>query len=1720
MRKYILLVLAIILVFNYFNIFSQVKIDPPKLSQFNDTTIVQREQDRFVRGWTCATPGNMLDSAMFINTYYGYPRSWMEGINKSVHNVLVINRPGNSSSGIVEDRSHNVIFNTQSLYLEPSLDLDTTQNFSPRANDISGSTMGFLYRDSIICDDSIDINGNGYLVLEKALLSSDSAKILSNIWKNDCLRFYNTKGKTTSFYENSQGDVDTFHVFNGKQFYISINLRALNLDYIQQHYNDVILKVRLPYKLLNVDSSSYTDGWTKFNYLPSVYIDDIFGSRGDYRGCARDTTIDYNKPTEFVIKGWMLQTSDAVTNQITISALASFDGDTIPFIGGYRNNPRFKPENSDTNVKQYITKIDVEVYYYGNLDIAIDWIKLETPRAQKIFRGSYDTEVSNAVDLTISDLQSNNKHPRLFRFYGNCELNPQEWGVTRYLNMLLDTLVTLETYVVNGNDPPHYLYATGQKHFWNGSNLDFRTTTAVPFIKKAIWKDPHTLNYQWGYAGNHNEKPDTLNSGYETMLYGRNIRDTIPVIDTSIHRYDYWDDPTYYQDYSTQMHIERLIYKNYYSFPTLFYGSKPWWANLWVTPDALMYYDSSPEISTFTMCIGDHRPKTGEEIRLMATLPVLLGAKGLMYWYKTTSSEYKISNNGTWLGLQPYREDFDFTQLYGNMSGEELLKSDLMGGDYIKFPNDANGFDESYRPNYFDFDTMGIDSNHIYIGLASTRLAIARVNQWVSRCEDELMKLRLVSWYGKGFLTLKHQDLAYGTDNMLSKFLAWDEANNMIDTSRFKTWPIGRFHTYFVDDPFGPIGGTPVIETLTEPWDSTFVDITLLKNVDTTINDLAYIGVQNRRTDPLVMINNNFQFFSTAEFEDSCDAVKNPDDYSTYRDLFYRRNGCRCVFLPFNYQNPADSTEYALLRITELGADSTYDSTWSYGREMAFKTKIDTVIGQDRTLAIPLLLGEGRMFKVQVLHPDKNVYGYLYHSNQNKLVAYPDLDSNGNETSAYRYYLTYYNRKIPDSLGRTAVYFRRSKPISKDCLEENMVWEQELLVSDSVLIDDNDVVARSCDFPSIVVRKDTNGVLKAYIVYSCYKKNDKSMIAETTLDLDNLDYSQKPIGIELSEYSGLDRGSWGNPVINASSNGNYYSWSDTTAGIVAAWKSPNDIYFNNPNSKISFKYNDNLGSGINAQHPSLNVYSHLDSLEDNCSLVWEEHSISPSAYREDILYTRLKYNNSMLTKYKASTFLGDSITFCIRNNIAKLSVNDSNVISRNLPVVSRSLGLYVKNPSPLRPNRQDIVYWENYCNTRDSAGTYLMNCLIDLYDYNNEARKWKIFYPKYIKSAYRIVSSPNITQGYSLIKINGVESVGNSTTLNFWYGLYTPPGIADLGSFVGHLNVNNHSYVYSLYDSSYDAEDKWVRFIGNGYIPHLAKHKNFSNTLWQNRRVYQFHNASVFEMQILNSAKYFYKGRSDEMLADWYIGFENADSSRKSFLFGAPELDEKRFSLKLPFEHLKTDEGYFALVETSSDTIASSWFSIENAKELALKLKGSNNANSRVYIQNKETELTLSLNLPNGLKENKGAKAKYNLINGLGNEFRLLFVKNDGTMHYTEELWIEELPLEEKPAGSFKGDDGIESIDLIQIVNRYYSDNEISIFPNPASEVLYLQANVPFEEANLTVTNLLGTKVIQQPINLHSSPELKLNISFLLPGMYYVNISDGLSSISGKFLKK
>ncbi|HPI20909.1 MAG TPA: hypothetical protein PKY56_11110, partial [Candidatus Kapabacteria bacterium] len=930
---------------------------------------------------------------------------------------------------------------------------------------------------------------------------------------------------------------------------------------------------------------------------------------------------------------------------------------------------------------------------------------------------------------------------------------------------------------------------------------------------------------------------------------------------------------------------ERSLYESYYKPDTklseMLYSDKPWW---------LYHLLYNVQNENEHIVFNYYRPKTGEEIRMLLNSSLIRGCKGFIY---DGDENYHFPNchMGN-MGIGDGTRICDTSDVFSNW----------VGSDYIDSINNTwNAF------NYAKLDTlakrMGISRNKVYIGTRSIRTELFNFHSKIRRADEELMKLRLVASYSKGFRVQQNHHPDYPDDSTFRRFLAWDTTRNRLDTTQFKSWPYRRY--YKVPGNPDPDVHIPVYES----WDSTFIDFTLLKNVDSSINDLAFIGIQNRRTDPLIAVRYSdsiyvgtdsarlatlyrFSFYSTAEFEDSCDAIKNPNSYQDFRYKWFSRAGCRTVTLPFNYVNTSNPDEYALLRITELGADSTFDSTWSYSRKMAYWRKIDTVIGQDRSITFNMLPGEGKIFRIRVLHQDTTVTGSLLCSNQSKLVSYPLIRPDGTESDSIRYHLVYHKQiTFPDNFSGNAVFYRRSKIVSKDCMEENIVWESAVLVSDNINDIQNPYI--SCDYPSIVVRKDID-TLKAYIVYSCSNNGNDGMIVETILSVnDNIVLDKR--GNKLADYSGSDRAEWGNPVVNASGNGNYYAWSDEAAGIVAAWKAPNETSFQ-ANNKINFKYSDYPVTRAPQQHPSLNVYSHLDSLEDNCALVWQEYI--PTDSKSRILYTRLRHNGNSLYKYLSPVFLNDPIVYGIKDNMAML--DSSNSLKYRYPVINRGLGLYrVSPPSNSARRRYDLVYWETNNGLFEPLNNYLINVLVWNQDTSNVPIQWSVSWCNYIKSYYKCIGLPNISQFLDA----GLFMSPYYTSLNFIY--YD----SFLNSLVGHFkydSYNTHSFVTTQTspDPDYidwtDANELWVKRVDSGTLPHLSKNKQPLGEMWNNRRVYQ-QNTSYWS-NIITSAKYFYKGQSDEMLADWYIGFETADSSKKSFLFGAPELDEQRFSLKLPFE--------------------------------------------------------------------------------------------------------------------------------------------------------------------------------------------------------------------------
>lgn len=81
--------------------------------------------------------------------------------------------------------------------------------------------------------------------------------------------------------------------------------------------------------------------------------------------------------------------------------------------------------------------------------------------------------------------------------------------------------------------------------------------------------------------------------------------------------------------------------------------------------------------------------------------------------------------------------------------------------------------------------------------------------------------------------------------------------------------------------------------------------------------------------------------------------------------------------------------------------------------------------------------------------------------------------------------------------------------------------------------------------------------------------------------------------------------------------------------------------------------------------------------------------------------------------------------------------------------------------------------------------------------------------------------------------------------------------------------------------------------------------------------------------------------------------------------------------------------------------------------------------------------------------------------------------------------------------------------------NNYNSTNDISIYPNPAREILYIQSNNAFSSsASIKLIDATGRTVLTQTFN--SNTYTQLNVSTLAKGLYFVE----LRSDSQRILKK
>jgi len=1669
------------------------------------------KQTDFFLSWEWGS-GGKISSSLFIN-------------NADICSIYDKYRNVDSNQSMVAKREIYThfpgwgIINTRAIQYEPTLLIDSLnpEAVKTRSNDTTNPVFGFMVRKGRVIDNPSDPNFNRLMIDNVP----SGTVILDKSWPQDQFFF------TNEAPEDSINRPKILDSIQCQTLYISLNLRRFD----DLTNNDTILKIELPYSKSDTTSQgidTILHSIIKLQMIPSQFDLDTF-SLMNGRGIIRKMINCLPYTRSFYITRSMIP-PDSFNKDITISAYFKCDGTEREFT------------NLRINQGKYCIKtLGIRITYLDSTcPLGIDWVRFETPHARVFLQGKFDSIMINNTQKDIDTLTNSNgiynqQGNRLFRYklatdYGAV----QNWIGFRYFNKMIGNISTS----VDGiSFPVHYYHYIKPIDRWFGFCKNIYNVSA-PYCKKVLfdaewgnlWKCLYLLN---GYTGidslqNGNPFPTEQNyCSYETYLYDAHwhnqswtqFRRLLPIAyflqyPDSIEVYERVLNPwNNYKRASYQSFWENILYNYFYKdeVKNFLYENHNWYAESYIH---IMLKDDTVRIGTQqildTISYFDTRPFTGEEIRLATFTPIILGAKGLAYdGFGSYYDKIQIYDD---LNISATLKDS-----IENLPDLQFLESDIGGSDFIRESNEIWDLN-----NRILLDTVSIwlerPRDRIYIGRKSVRLEIRKIHSWIRAIENTLINLRLQSYWAKGYRKWysQHPTLEY---NLTSKF---------IDTNGIRTKH--------------PLSSSYEGTTQYNYIDSSFYDITILRDIknDSNMTNAIYLGVVNRRTNPLILENDTLNFYSTAEFDKfvqeggkRLNGDSMPPSY--WQNLWWKRLGCRELTIPFNYKYSADTNQYALLRITELGYNDTNLTKLAWRNSKYYHT-IDTVIRQDRSLVVRLLPGEGKILKVEVLPPGQAVSGNLAHSNQSKIVCHPVLDTAGNMTDTVRYHLVYFHKKNGDST-KNAVYYRRSCKVWKNLPMSQVNWESEISLSDTIVqhIWNGDnwqydtFPNRSCDYPSIVVRKDSSDTLKAYVVFSCSWLIDTinvSVICEAIFPVEPINLPNTVNSTILSTYNGENRAEWGTPVINASYGYNYYAWSDSLKYIVAACKSPNTILFDSI-SKIEYIRWDNFTREMNVygtetfeferknsdKHPSMNVYSSINSGENNCALVWQSyvlmrriftpHNDPPeidtmSAYQ--IFYTRLRNRNDTIQLFLPDSFSYSSLStrLNINKTIAAISNFEYPFDNNTFPVVIRSL-----NPSDTAMlidtigNRRDRIYWQTD-KIEVLSGTFaskIKTRALDMFDSSGFSKKWKIFKQGCIYSYNDTLVSANISNGYS------TSSAINIDGLLLGFNVFNPDD--------KNIWQYPHSFSSLLYYIPTDIPVSSVPdFCATGTLPHLSKNINYftkNDGMWKTRIVFQDEDDSI-----ASTSKNYYRKFNRFANVEGLFGFKG---NNLKFLMSFPLVNGKKLRVRLPFMEIQDSINGNYFIRIPCDTIFTEWFRVTNSAILNFKILGVDTSFFVYKIQKLSNGNFYNVNIEPTRNNIIGKLKDYLLINGNDDLYRLLLIKKIPLFDYTEEVFLNGLLID----GRSQRDVYNEVIDLnnnkcVEIVNN----NKITIYlyPNPANNIIYVTTYLPIstlkemknENIVLKLYNTLGEEINRYKVQ--TSETINISTEKLHSGMYFISAEE------------
>lgn len=1714
-------------------------------------SIKLEKQDRYIKAWNWGSICGNLDSSMFMDYEHNgdYPLTGNEfRIRRNLKRIAAL------GGGLNSGHTAKGLLNSQLIVFEPTINCDSTINFIPKSNDTTFAVFGFYNKNMVVgAIQDTGINADRFIVRKELMPSADSVVLLDNSWPQEHFWLYDYNSINLVYDHNLEvkNSIDTtkrdtinYDSTNGRKWICDINLRAL--DTIKpNNLKDIVLKIKLEYK-----TNKGNTGLIKFDATPSA---DVFKINRIVRllkqvGLTREDSIPgANERNRFAISSEMLRIDSLGLpgNDINLRARFTCDGFTDP-LGRFTNNPYMKPEDYKSqklqNGIEFITNLNIRVEYYGKLSIAIDYIKINTPNGEALADGKFDNAIKRSANQLIDSIRNYGNGMRLFRFYGLDEPLVSLWyGMARF-NKLLHGYATTEGDMYY---PKHYELAMNLKENWRGGTIGLSNTVAAPYIRKTnLWAGCNSpfsnlstyenMKLQNGYTGfwtNETNHIDTLNDNYETFFINSYLHspwrcDTLypyagwsyqhidwnsitdDKIDNSYYHTDESNIYNYYEANSVQTHIEYQLRKSYFKENYFLFSDRPWWANIWHTSDWLLI-DNDNILDSLHLLY--QRPKTGEEFNYLNNLNVILGAKGYFCWIGKSSEQFHDINEQSKIGLASFSTNRD--SIISLPSGENLVFSNRIGGDYIQYPDPSKITNEfqSFRNN-ISYNAMEIDSNSIYLGRKSKRIELYKMNRWLEAVSDTLMNLQLEGWYSKGFKP--HYIESWKANHK--------KLSDFINLSEIKTRKLSsETHEQSLN------------------LDSGLYDITLLKSVnDPNMEKGLYIGIANRRTSclfyspdtldnakPYDSIDTKMRFYTTAEFDTlnqrgGFTKTGKYHDSTWWQNKWWKRQGCREIELPIKIEGNTNMS----IRVNEIGADNLVLNS-NFWRKKSVYNMIDTMVRNNESIKVKLMPGEAKILYLKLIPQKEDIKGYLDYSNQHKLIVYPSkIDSNGN-IEKVRYHMVYYDEN-PENPELMNIYYKRSFEMNNKIPDFIINWEPEKILishfvetinsSDSSI---NKEEGYSFTHPSIVVRDDTNNISKAYIVYEAIKRDEpiKSYIVESILEA-NSDNPGAGLtnGRVLGKLNNTYLASeniflleYGAPDINASALGNYYCWADPDSGIFIGWKNANSRNFTSGNFYKYIRWYDRFNSSHFAKHPSFNNYSRININEDDCAIVWQE-DIGQNTKRNNIFYTRLRIKDQNLNNFLPNriyhTELGE-VPFSASKMIAFMSnYGYDGECDNTFPFLHRGVEENIKDSVNILLSHWDRVYWQS---KQANDTSIIVHRALDMGDSLKssgiEPDGWNPIFPSRIFHRTDHLISPNASQGvirWGHTWFDGITYRTNATdsiiVLNFVS--YPKTGNDDVPEYSNSKVWNLFHGYWKIFNGRWENTELEVNqnaiyskiVSNNGLQAHLATipFVNNENNWNFNRRIFNSNNP--FENSIVSSLQYFYKSNEGHEGRIPFFGYADSIGNR-TMISGIT------FYTKNSSNNINVLQNW----NERSDSLVSNWFYIDNG-ELKYLANEYNSNILDIYIQRKSDQKIFKINVPS-YKKMKVLKNR--LINGNNQQFRLIIKKKTKKSFFTEDLLIGDIDdvIDEFNNYSLNKSTLDSYMDITDLGDEELIE-KVVVYPNPADKYIDVKlSNKLYKECNVILYNQLGEIITNYVIKDQNIFTILLdNIN---SGVYYIELN-------------